>query len=318
VTAAPFDLLVSAAFIVDEPDLMVEEAHVRLGMPLPDPGWLQNWPGWGYKAWWCRLRGSLRSAPTRLEINGPRQIAARDRRAGVTSYMAEMRREQGMRPIKSHAAVVGVWDFDGLERRLEAAGVERYVDPPSRELPYPRTWIGRRGRQDRSGYNSGDDAGLRIEILPLNEIGLPEHRLRPGAEATPAGADGGILRLTRRQFLVEDLERDLEILRRSFGWEAVDRIEAEKERRATLSFNHPNSASIELIEPGPRGPRRAFLDRHGAGPFRIVLGVGDLAAKAADLRRRGTAFAEVDIGGRRIVVKAPRYAALVEFEEVAA
>lgn len=317
-TVAPFDLLVSAAFIVDEPDLMVEEAHVRLGMPLPDPGWSQDWSGWGYKAWWCRLRGSLRSAPTRLEINGPRQIAARDRRTGVTSYMEEMRREQGGRPIKSHAAVVGVWDFEGLERRLEAAGVERYVDPPSRELPYPRTWIGRRGRQDRSGYDPGEDAGLRIEILPLDEIGLPAERLAPRGEAVPAGADGEILRLTRRQFLVEDLDRDLETLRRSLGWEATGRIEVEGERRATLSFNHPKSASIELIEPGPRGPRRAFLDRHGAGPFRVVLGVADLGAKAADLRRRGTAFAEEDRDGRRIIVSTPRYAALVEFEEVAA
>lgn len=316
-TGAPFDLMVSAAFIVDEPDLMVEEAHVRLGMPLPDRTWLQDWPGWGYRAWWCRLQRSLRSAPTRLEINGPRQIVAADRRAGVTSYMDEMRREQLVRPIRTHAVVVGAWDFDGLERRLQAGGVEHYVDRPSPELPYPRIWIGRRGRHDRSAYSPAFDAGLRIEILPLNEIGLPEDRLAPSGRPAAVAAGAEIVRLTRRQFLVEDLERDLETLERSLGWTA-ERLESGEERRATLSFNHPNSATIELIQPGGRGPRRTYLDRHGPGPFRIVLGVGDLAAKAADLRRRGTPYSEEDTGGRRIIVKAPRHAALAEFEEVAA
>jgi hypothetical protein len=314
VTEAPFDLLVSAAFIVDEPDLMVEEAHRFLGLPLPDPAWVQDWPGWGYRAWWCRLQPSLRSAPTRLEINGPRQITAAQRLGGVTSYLGEMTREQRRRPIKAHANVVGVWDFEGLERRLGAAGVERFVDPPTPELPYPRTWIGRRERHDRSSYRGVDDADLRIEILPLDEIGLPEDRLTPGQSV--AEDEGGILRLTRRQFLVEDLGRDLETLERSFGWVA-ERHDAGDERRATLAFNHPNSASIELIQPGNGDDRKLFVERFGPGPFKVVLGVGDLEAKARDLRRRGASFDEQGAaGGRRISVKGPRYAALIEFEEV--
>ena len=315
-SGSPFDLLVSAALMVDSPDETVAELHTRIGLPLPDRSWKQDWPGWGYCAWWCRLQPSLRAAPTRLEVNGKRTIRSADRRSGVTSFMAEMAGEQEARPLKTHANVVGAWDLKALEGRLERAGVERYVDPPSPELPYPRTWIGRRGRQDRIGYRGEADAGLRLEILPLTEIGLPAERLAPAAPAPDLGA-AAIARITRRQMLTDHLEGALARLERDLGWSAeID--DSGPDRRAALRFTHPLSASIELIEPRAEGPRRELIERHGPGPHRIVLGVADLDAKAEDLRRRATPFVRerAGIGEERLVVRAPGCAALFEFEKV--
>jgi hypothetical protein len=109
----------------------------------------------------------------------------------------------------------------------------------------------------------------------------------------PVLPPGSMIRVVRRSWVVEDLRDSLALIDQNLGWRpGLDRETdpASGCRRAVFDFVHPRSAELELLEPVAAGEVRDSLDTWGPGSWRIRIGVNDLAAKAADLRRRGTAF----------------------------
>jgi hypothetical protein len=102
-----------------------------------------------------------------------------------------------------------------------------------------------------------------------------------------------MVRVLRRSWIVEDLSATLACLDRNLGWRPRVGPEIDATigcHRAVFGFTHPRSAELELLEPTAPGEVKDSLDAWGPGSWTIQIGVNDLVAKAADLRRRGTAF----------------------------
>jgi len=105
---------------------------------------------------------------------------------------------------------------------------------------------------------------------------------------------------------VEDLGFSLAALDRNLGFQprVGPEIDAASGcRRAIFGFAHPRSAELELVEPIAAGEAKDSLDTWGPGSWTIRIGVNDVAAKAADLRRRGTEFETRSLDAGRPVLR---------------
>lgn len=89
-----------------------------------------------------------------------------------------------------------------------------------------------------------------------------------------------------------------------------------------MGFNLANSATLDVIE-ATRWDSDAgvYLNSWGPGPYYIRIAVNDLAAKAEDLRSRGTKFSWIEssdaVEGRSLIRIDPEElnGQLFEFEE---
>src|SRR5690606_35815690 len=173
-------------------------------------------------------------------------------------------------------------------------------------------------------YQPSVDGGLCIEVMPMEPLQLPAETF---AEPPPRARDlkpGEMVRVTARGFLVRDLDETLRRVSCNLDWEpeALEYLEQEGYQRVRLGFSLANSATLEVIEP-KRWDSEAglYLNNWGPGPYYIRIGVHDLAAKAEDLRARGTPFTWVEesaaVGGRALIKVDPRALCgqLFEFEE---
>jgi hypothetical protein len=136
---------------------------------------------------------------------------------------------------------------------------------------------------------------------------------------------GEMVRVTARGYIVRDLDDTLRRLDRNFGWEPPGAVEALADagyRRARLTFGMPHSASLDVIQPTQwDSPTGHYLHNWGPGPYSFRIAVTGLAAKADDLRERGTDFewveASSEVGGRSLIRVDPEAidGLVAEFEE---
>jgi hypothetical protein len=285
-----FDALVTADVLVDDVDATVARLVEVLGLPDPKPSWTHDFPGYTYKATFCRIHPSLTVAPTLFEVIAPAPSDG-PAPAGVPSVDANLEAcvaLQGPRPVHTHATVFATRDFPALVSRLEANDVRHRIDPVTTELPFPRLFLGMTA-DDITAYDPAVDGGLFVEVVPFDVVtGHPS----PVAPFAP----GTMVRIVARTFLVADLDATLAALRHTLGWPGAVGIEERPDgRRVVLVPTLAESASLELVEP-TGGRLGDFFDRYGPGPHAIRIGVQGLDAKLDELRARGVGYEVVAEG----------------------
>jgi hypothetical protein len=288
------DLLVSADLLVADAREAMEALVDRVGLPPARDSWVQDFPGSDNLVIWARTSRDLAFAPTRVEVIAP-QGAPGGTTGGLRAYIPEIFAQQGERPLKTHSTVLAVQDVGVVGERLRSLGVRHRVDPPCDVLPFDRIWLGM-SPEDPSHYLPATDAGLRLEIIPTDVLGLPAAMFDEAVAPPPAGSGADLLRVVARQHLVADLDAAVALVARILDWEPAEVSDhrASGVRRAVYRFRAPRSADLELLAPTSQdGDARRFAAAHGPGPYVTQVAVGDLAAKAHDLRARGTRFVEL-------------------------
>lgn len=280
-----FDLLVSADSLVPDADDHVRRLVEVGALPEQPERWRDTPPGYGYRAWWCRVARDLRTAPTRLEVIAPYGDDAQRDPTIPYPFIGEILASQGQRPVKTHSTVVGTARFDELLERVRTSGAAHRLDAPTEFLPFPRLWMGRT-EADPVAYDPDADGGLWIEALPVDAFGLPPAP-PPDATSEPT-TSGETVRIASRGFVTPDLDATLARVAAVLDWHPAGPPERHDGVRSVhLAFGHPHSATVQLLQPEAPGPEADFLDAWGPGPYDIRLAVGDLDARAADLQARG-------------------------------
>jgi len=291
---APFDLLGSASFLVEDRERAASAAQQVLGLRAPKPHWILDTPGRGITVTFLRPGPSTALAPTPIEI-----VASDEVRPGTDPRVAlpllpAVARSQGARPTKVHATDIAVADIDELLERCRRDGRRHWVkaDP----LGVRRVWIGF-DATNPTDYVPDGDGGLHFEFLPTEALRLPPAAV-DASPAAPAAGEGALLGVASRTYLVDDLGRVLDDVHAGFDWSPDEPIGtgAGGTRRAVLGFRFPTSTRLELIEPHGATEDADALARWGPGAWAIVIGVDGLDAKADDLRARGVAFRELPTG----------------------
>lgn len=285
-----YDMLHSPDFLVSDVPATVADLVAKVGLPEPRADWYQRFPGHAYDAVFARVAPSRTAAPSRLEIISPYSLPEVVDPAVPRAYLDELSALQGDRPVKTHATVFTTSDLPGLLEYVRSAGIRHRVDPPTPELPHERLWIGVTP-EDPGGYRPDDDAGLILEAIPTQCLGLRPavfDRPPPTAEV-PAGA---LSRMDARCFLIADLDATLRTLAERMRWPAepvtVDPDTGTRRARLTTVIRH--GATVELVQPAGDGPEAEFLARYGPGAYAVRIAVAGLDDKADDLRARGTRF----------------------------
>jgi Glyoxalase/Bleomycin resistance protein/Dioxygenase superfamily len=313
---ATYDMLHSPDFLVADADGTTERLVRAIGLPPPDPEWIQEFPGHGYRAVFARVHRSRAYAPTRLEVISPRPVPEPADPAVPRAYLDDYARAQGGRPLKTHATVVASSDLPALIERVCRRGLRHRVDPVTPELPHLRLWLGVTP-EDPGGYRPDDDAGLFFEAIPTQGLHL---RIAPGDPAPPAPTDlaeGAMARVLAREWLVRDLDPALAALARNLDWEPAAPVADDARdgcRRAVMEVTMAHAATLELVQPVADGEAADYLAAHGPGPYYTRIAVAGLEAKAADLASRGTAFRRA--GDRLRVAAGAVDGALIEFVEL--
>jgi hypothetical protein len=286
-----FDALITADVLVDDVNATVARLVDVLGLPTPRPSWTHDFPGYSYKATFCRVHPSLAVAPTLFEVmsaapaDGPEPAGVAPADASIAAWFAA----QGQRPVYTHATVFGTAAFQDVVARLRANGVRHRVEPVTPELPFPRLFLGT-SAEEPAQYDPAVDGGLFLEIVPLDVVG--PRAASPDVEVTP----GTMVRIVARTFLVTDLDATVGALRRSLGW--PDHVSVEEHadgRHLRLVPTLATSASLDLVEP-TGGRLGTFFARYGPGPHAIRIGVHGLDAKLAELQSRGVDYEVVGTG----------------------
>ena len=295
----PFDALASADFLVTDRDAAVAAVQRALGFVEPKPRWSRGGPASGFEVTFCRPNPSLRDSPTLVELIAPADLDAARPLAEVVPNVAGLAALQGDRPLKTHGAPVASTAVEDLIETVRSRGLRHWVQPSSDAYPFHRLWMGITA-DGLADYRPGGDGGLMLEVVDTATLGLPPvlQGLAPAPETTGAGS---MVRTATRCFVVDGLDRRLDGLAGTFSWEPELGPEAGERgaRRAVLAFRIPQSSRIELLEPAAGTTEAEFLGRFGAGVWAVRIAVHDFAAKAEDLRARGTPFREVRTGFER-------------------
>lgn len=293
--------MASADFLVPDRDAAVAMVQRALGFGEPKPRLSSGGPGRGFQVTFCRPHRSLRQSPTLVELIEAASLDPALPLSNVVPNVAGLAARQGDRPLKTHGAPVASSSLDELIERVRSRGLRHWVQPPSEPYPFPRLWMGITA--DDLADHRGGDGGLMIEVVDTRTVGLPAEVVASdasGASDLPLDDSeaGTMVRTAARAFLVDDLDHCLDELGFAFGWEPERGPEEAHggSRRAVLGFRLPQSARIELLEPGAATEAAEFLRRWGPGVWSVRIAVTDLEAKADDLRARGTPFDRVFTG----------------------
>jgi hypothetical protein len=296
-SSSPFDALASADFLVPDRDGAVAMVQRVVGLGPPKPHWSHGGPGAGHRVTFCRANPAFAVSPTLIELIEPASVDPERSLTEVVPNVEGFARLQGDRPLKTHGAPVASSSVDELIERARSRKVRHWVQPSNDDYPFERLWMGITA-DDLSGYRAAEDGGLMIEVVPTATLRIPPEAVDAPADAAGAHGPGSMVRTASRGFLVDDLDRGVEAIADFFAWEPDVGPETGEggARRAVLGFRVPRSARIELLAPAPDSEEGRFLARWGAGIWHVRIAVADLDAKADDLRRRGTPFAEVRTG----------------------
>jgi hypothetical protein len=321
-----FELLMSADMMVPDPDAMTEKLVDKLGI-FKHERWRQAFENHPYIAHFLRVHKSLAVAPTRIE---PQWHLDRPNPGDPLfhTFLESLKAYQGPhRPMLTHSIVLALHGpkFDALVTKLMRQRLPFRMAQRTEDMPFDRLWLGATPEDPR--YQPSVDGGLCIEIMPTEPLQMPPetYSLPP---AQPLGIKAGdMVRVTARGFLVRDLDATLRKLDLNLDWTPtgpVEAIEGEGYRRARMGFTVANSATLDVLEATEWDTDAGhYLNNWGPGPYYMRIGVHGLAAKAEDLRARGTAFQWIDasaaVGGRPLIKVAPHEldGQVFEFEECA-
>jgi len=283
-------MLLSADLMVADPDATASMLVERLGI-IGHPRWRQAFPDNPYVAHFLRVHRSLAMAPTRVEVQGhlDRPNLADPH---FPAYLQSLQEFLGVaRPIKTHATVVVSDDLPALAQRLYERRVPFRVAPRSADLPFDRLWLGCTAEDPR--YRPDADGGLCIEIMGLEPLQMPPDTFAIPPPEPSDPADGSLVRVVARGYLVRDLADVTRRLSATLDWEpgTLELLEREGYKRVRMGFSLAHSATVDLIEPVRwDGAAGRFLCTWGPGPYYIRISVHGLEAKAEQLRAAGTRF----------------------------
>jgi catechol 2,3-dioxygenase-like lactoylglutathione lyase family enzyme len=293
-----FDLLINAEIIVDDVDIAERVFVDALGFPEPRHSWGGTVTSAGFAYLFARVHPSLKVSPTRVEAMAVAPIDA-----GGEPFLPKLLAAQGRRPWKTHGNELAAPNIDAVVARLEANGCRFYTMQGEGGYPFIRIWLGWTAG-DVGEYRPDVDGGLMFEICETESLLQGPALWAP--QPDPVLPPGSMIRVVRRSWIVEDLRDSLASIDRNLGWRPALGPETDQAtgcRRAVFHFAHPRSAELELLEPVGAGEVRESLDTWGPGSWTIRIGVNDLAAKATDLRRRGTAFESYESAADGAVVR---------------
>jgi hypothetical protein len=293
-----FDLLINAEVIVDDVRVAERVFVEALGFPEPRPSWRGTITSAGFAFLFARVHPSLKVSPTRVEAMAVAPIDA-----GIEPFLPKLLAFQGRRPWKTHGNELAASNIDAVVGRLEANGCRFYTMPGEDGYPFIRLWLGW-SADDVGAYRPDVDGGLMFEICETESLLQGPALWDP--QPDPGLPRGSMIRVLRRSWIVEDLAGSLALIDRNLGWRPGLGPETDRAtgcRRAVFHFAHPRSAELELLEPMAAGEVRESLDMWGPGSWTIRIGVNDLAAKATDLRRRGTAFESYESAAEGAVLR---------------
>jgi hypothetical protein len=288
------DFLLSADLMVPDPDAHTELLVKRLGI-LERPDWRQAFPTHGYIAHFLRVHKSLAVAPTRLEtqhhVDVPSPV---DPVFGP--QLDSLDEFQGrFRPVKTHSCVIATDSIEELIEKLRRRRLPFRLAPVDDRLAWERLWVG--VTPEQPGYRPVVDGGLCLEWHPIAPLRMPDETFAPEPPEPRGLAEGDMVRIVARSFLVRDLDETLRLLSANLDIEPQGPVELfadEGVRRARVGFTVSHSATIDLIEPVRWNCEAGrYLATWGPGPYYIRIAVHGLDAKAADLAARETRFTTV-------------------------
>jgi hypothetical protein len=319
-----FELLLSADMMISDPDGMTELLVDKLGI-YKHERWRQAFDHHPYIAHFLRVHKSLAVAPTRVEPQvhldrpNPGDPLFHDFLHSLESYQGKHR------PLLTHSIVLAMHGpkFDKFVDKLMRRRLPFRMAQRTPEMPFDRLWIGCTPEDPR--YRPDTDGGLCIEVMPVEPLQMPLDTFADPAPQPRELKPGEMVRVTARGFLVRDLDDTLRKVSTNLDWEPTGQVELLREegyRRARMGFTLQNSASLDVIEASKwDSDAGLYVNNWGPGPYYIRIGVNGLAAKAEDLRARGTRFTWVDeseaVGGRSLIRVDPRElrGQIFEFEE---
>ena len=290
------------------------------------PNWRQAFDGHPYIAHFLRVHKSLAVSPTRVEPQWHLDMPNHGDPM-FHDFLESLKDYQGRhRPMITHSIVLALQGakFDGMMEKLMRRRLRFRMARRTPDMPFDRMWMGCTPEDPR--YRPDVDGGLCIEVMPIEPLQLPADTF---ATPTPQPRDpkpGEMVRVSARGFLVRNLDETLRCCSSNLDWEprsAVQHLGREGYRRATMGFTLPNSATLDVIEATRwNGDAGVYLNAWGPGPWYIRIAVKGLAAKAEDLKARGTRFEWIEdceaVGGKPLIRVEPEdlRGQLVEFEEV--
>lgn len=321
-----FDLLLSADMMVQDPDRMAERLISKLGIH-GHPRWRQAFDNHPYVAHFLRVHKSLAVSPTRVEPQGHLD-RPNPGDPMFHEFLESLKDFQGRhRPMLTHSIVLVLHGpkLSALIERLMRLRLPFRVAQRTPEMPFDRLWLG--ATPERPIYDPSVDGGLCIEVMPMEPLQMPADTFATPAPQPRNPAPGEMVRVTAREYLVRDLDDTLRRCSANLGWEpggGVESLQGSGCRRARMGFTLANSACFDIVEATRwDGDAGLYLNNWGPGPYTIRIGVNGLAAKAEDLRVRGTRFTWIDesesVGGGPLIRIDPAEldGQLVEFEDLA-
>jgi hypothetical protein len=292
-----FELLLSADMMVSDPDAMANLLHAKLGIHKHD-NWRQAFADHPYIAHFLRVHKSLAVSPTRVEPQGHLDLP-NPGDPMFHEFLESLKAYQGPhRPMLTHSIVLATHGhkFDALVEKLMRRRLRFRMAQRTPAMPFDRMWMGVTPEDPR--YEPSVDGGLCIEIMPIEPLQMPADTFTTPAPQPRNQEPGDMVRVSARGFIVRNLDETLRRCSANLDWEPhgpVETLAREGYRRATMEFTLLNSASLDVIEATRwNGEAGVYLNSWGPGPYYIRIAVNGLAAKAEDLKARGTRFTWID------------------------
>jgi hypothetical protein len=303
-----FELLMSADMMLPDPDGMTELLVAKLGIHK-HPNWRQAFEGHPYIAHFLRVHKSLAVAPTRIEPQvhldkpNPGDPMFHDFLESLLAYQGRHR------PMATHSIVLACHGakFDLLVEKLMRRRLRFRMAQRTPDMPFDRLWLG--CTPEDPHYEPSVDGGLCIEVMPIEPLQMPPETFSVPPPQPRDPKPGDMVRVTSRGFIVRNLDETLRRCSANLDWEPegpVESLTREGYLRATMDFTLPNSASLDVIEATRwNGEAGVYLNSWGPGPYYIRIAVNGLAAKAEDLKARGTKFTWIEqseaVGGKPLI-----------------
>ncbi|MFN3725950.1 MAG: hypothetical protein ACK4SZ_06560 [Allosphingosinicella sp.] len=302
-----YEMLLSADMMVPDPDGMTELLVTKLGIHS-HPRWRQAFDNHPYIAHFLRVQKSLAVAPTRIEPQvhldrpNPGDPLFHDHLKGLEAYQGPKR------PILTHSVVLVTWEakLNALIDRLHRTRKRFRIAQRTQEMDFDRLWLGI--TPEDLNYDPSVDGGLCIEFIPMEPTQMPAAAFSDPPPRVENPQPGELLRVTRRGFLVRDLDFTLACLHENLEWEpdSVEQLAGAGYRRARMGFTMSHSATLDIVEPTQWDSRAGrYLNSWGPGLYYVRLGVFNLEAKADQLRQKGVRFtwdaASDEVEGRPLI-----------------
>lgn len=290
-----YRMLLSGDLMVPDPDATAELLSRKLGIHS-HPKWRQGFGNHPYVAHFLRVHKSLAIAPTRIEPQGHTDKPNHGDPM-FPAYLKSLEAFQGhFRPIKTHATVLIIDNLGPLIERLERRRQPFRLARLTPEMPFDRLWVG--CTPENPAYEPSVDGGLCIEVMETGPLQLPAETFANPPPEPQGLADGDMVRVVGRGYLVRDLDDTLRRLSANMNFEPtapVKSLDGEGYRVARMGFDLATSSTLDVIQPTRWNSLSGrYLHNWGPGPYYIRIAVNGLAAKAERLKADGVGFEWVD------------------------